>query len=146
MSFYLTAVLLGLGFSALAMGIFLSMRIFNIPDITTDGSFTLGGAVTATLMTLNYPIVIVLPIVFLAGALAGALTGIIHTKLKVHALLSGILVMTSLYSINLAIMGKSNIPLMGISTIFSGLNGLSELQAQVIVLILFTLLSKGKRR
>lgn len=140
MSFYLTAVLLGLGFSALAMGIFLSMRIFNIPDITTDGSFTLGGAVTATLMTLNYPIVIVLPIVFLAGALAGALTGIIHTKLKVHALLSGILVMTSLYSINLAIMGKSNIPLMGISTIFSGLNGLSELQAQVIVLILFTLL------
>lgn len=140
MSFYLTAVLLGLGFSALAMGIFLSMRVFNIPDITTDGSFTLGGAVTAVLMTEHYPALIVLPCVFLAGAIAGAFTGIIHTKLKVHALLSGILVMTALYSVNLAIMGRSNIPLTGVNTIFSFIIGLSELQAQGIVLLLFTLL------
>src|SRR5882672_4181584 len=98
MSFYLTAVLLGLGFASLALGIFISMRIFNIPDITTDGSFTLGGAVTAILLVHQLPVFTILPIVFLAGALAGSITGLIHTKLKVNPLLAGILVMTALYS------------------------------------------------
>src|SRR5689334_20846628 len=106
MSFYLTAVLLGLGFASLALGIFLTMRIFNIPDITTDGSFTLGGAVTAV-MTINHAVMpLTLLLAFICGAAAGSLTGIIHTKLKVNALLSGILVMTALYSINLSIMGR----------------------------------------
>src|SRR6187549_1477404 len=77
MNFYLTAVLLGLGYASLAMGIFISMRIFNIPDITTDGSFTFGGAVTAVLMTAVNPLP--LPVIFLiafaAGAVAGSLTG-----------------------------------------------------------------------
>lgn len=138
MNFYLTAILLGLGFSSLAMGIFISMRIFNIPDITTDGSFTLGGAVTGLMLSSNQPVLLVLICAFFAGAIAGAFTALIHTRLKVNALLSGILVMTALYSVNLAIMGRSNIPLIGTASIFFLLNGLSEIQSQLIILLIFS--------
>ena len=137
MNFYLTAILLGLGFSSLAMGIFISMRIFNIPDITTDGTFTLGGAVTAIMLSSGQPVIIALPFAFVAGAIAGSLTAIIHTKLKVNALLSGILVMTALYSVNLAIMGRSNIPLIETPTIFYPISGFSEIQSQLLVISIF---------
>src|SRR6185436_6143972 len=140
MSFYFTAILLGLGFSSLALGVYISMRIFNIPDITTDGSFTLGGAVTAVLVTQQLPFYLVLPLVFMGGALAGALTGIIHTKLKVNALLAGILVMTALYSINLKIMGRSNIPLVSVESIFDVLNFINDqVTKQFIILITFVI-------
>jgi len=119
MDFYLTALLQGLCFSALALGIYISMKIFNIPDITTDGSYTLGAVVTATMITHNQPSYLVLPAVVIAGGVAGALTGIIHTKLKINALLAGILVMTALYSVNLSIMGTSNIPLNGLQSVFT---------------------------
>jgi len=122
MDFYLTALLQGLCFSAIALGIYISMKIFNIPDITTDGSYTLGGVVTAILLTHHLPAFIILPVVIVAGGIAGALTGIIHTKLKINPLLAGILVMTALYSINLSLMGRSNIPLINISSIFSLIN------------------------
>ena len=122
MDFYLAALIQGLCFSSIALGIFISMKIFNIPDITTDGSYTLGGVVTAKLLMAHQPVFVVLPVVIVAGALAGAATGIIHTKLKINALLAGILVMTALYSINLSIMGRSNIPINSVSTIFSLIN------------------------
>jgi putative ABC transport system permease protein len=122
MDFYLTALLQGLCFSALALGIYISMKIFNIPDITTDGSYTLGGAVTAKLLVMHQPLFLILPAVVVAGALAGAMTGLIHTKLKVNALLSGILVMYALYSINLTVLGRSNIPLINTSSIFTLIN------------------------
>jgi len=122
MDFYLTALLQGLCFSAIALGIYISMKIFNIPDITTDGSYTLGGVVTAILLTHHLPAFIILPIVIVAGGIAGALTGIIHTKLKINPLLAGILVMTALYSVNLSLMGRSNIPLINVSAIFSLIN------------------------
>lgn len=112
MDFYLTAIVQGLCFAGLALGIYLSMKIFNIPDITTDGSFTLGGALTGTLLAQAVPPGLALPVVLLGGALSGALTGLIHTRLKVHPLLAGILVMSSLYSVSLVIMGRSNIPLL----------------------------------
>src|SRR4051812_15018181 len=120
MNFYLSAVLLGLGYSSLSMGIFISMRIFNIPDITTDGSFTLGGALTAVLMTSIHPLPlpVIFLVAFLAGTIAGSITGIIHTKLKVNALLSGIIVMTALFSVNISLMGRSNIPLLNVTTLF----------------------------
>src|SRR6516225_10194003 len=101
MDLYLTAFIQGLCFSGIALGIYISMKIFNIPDITTDGSYTLGGVVTAITLTHSLPFYLVLPLVIIAGAIAGALTGLIHTKLKVNALLAGILVMTALYSVNL---------------------------------------------
>ncbi len=119
MDFYLTALLQGLCFSALALGIFISMKIFNIPDITTDGSYTLGAVVTAVMLTHHQPTYIILPAVIIAGGLAGALTGIIHTKLKINALLAGILVMTALWSVNLTIMGTSNLPLNSLPTLFN---------------------------
>jgi putative ABC transport system permease protein len=142
MGFYLAAVLLGLGFASLALGIFLTMRIFNIPDITTDGSFTLGGAVTAVMMTSHSSMTLTFLTAFICGAIAGSLTGIIHTKLKVNALLSGILVMTALYSVNLSIMGRSNIPLMDVQTLFQSLPFIqSEQTQQLLVLAAFSLLS-----
>src|SRR5580692_3571088 len=122
MDFYLTALLQGLCFSAIALGIYISMKIFNIPDITTDGSYTLGGVVSAVLLTHHLPACFILPAVILAGAIAGALTGIIHTKLKINALLAGILVMTALYSVNLSLMGRSNLPLINVSTLFTLIN------------------------
>lgn len=122
MDFYLTALLQGLCFSGIALGIYISMKIFNIPDITTDGSYALGGIVTGVMLTHAYPLYISIVVVLLAGALAGAITGIIHTKLKINALLAGILVMTALYSVNLTIAGRSNLPLIGTASVFNLFN------------------------
>ena len=118
MNFYLSAIMLGLALSAMGLGIFISMRIFNIPDITTDGSYTLGAVVTGILLTKGIPVYAVCFFAFFAGVLAGTITGIIHAKLKINALLSGILVMTALYSINLTLLGRSNLPLLDISSVF----------------------------
>ncbi|HJP63865.1 MAG TPA: hypothetical protein VJ844_10500 [Mucilaginibacter sp.] len=136
MDFYLTALIQGLCLSAIALGIYISMKIFNIPDITTDGSYTLGGAVTAKLLILHQPVFVALPIVIAAGALAGALTGLIHTKLKINALLAGILVMTALYSVNLTLMGRSNIPLINTASIFSLINISADLNHNVFWILL----------
>jgi putative tryptophan/tyrosine transport system permease protein len=105
----------------MALGIFISMKIFRIPDITTDGSYTLGAVISAVLLTAHWNSIAIIPIVLLSGAVAGTMTGLIHAKLKIEALLSGILVMTGLYSINLTILGRSNVPLLNVRTIFSGL-------------------------
>jgi len=140
MNFYLSAILLGLGFASLALGIFISMRIFNIPDITTDGSFTFGGAVTAVLLSNQTPLPLILAGAFLAGAAAGAITGFIHTKLKVNALLSGILVMTALYSVNLSIMKRSTIPLINLPNIFNRISFFADSALQqLFVLAIFSL-------
>lgn len=139
MDFFTSALILSLGFSGMCLGIYITLKIFNIPDITTDGSYTLGGAVTAVLLTAQVHPVASLFIVLGCGALAGMLTGIIHTQLKVNALLSGILVMTALYSVNLIIMGRSNIPLLEVSTIFSVFDiGQNVFQNELIVMIIFS--------
>lgn len=122
MDFYLTTLIQGLCLSAIALGIYISMKIFNIPDITTDGSYTLGAVVTAVLLTHHQPVYIILPAVIAGGAIAGAITGFIHTRLKINALLAGILVMTALYSVNLGLMGRSNIPLINVSSLFTLIN------------------------
>ncbi|TAF64929.1 MAG: ABC transporter permease [Cytophagales bacterium] len=116
--FYLSTLTLGSIIAVLALGIFISMRIFDIPDITTDGSYTLGGAIAAVWLINQLPVGAVLIVAFAAGALAGAITGYLHSYLKVNALLAGILVMTALYSINLMLMGRSNLPLLQQTTLF----------------------------
>jgi len=136
MDFYLTALLQGLCFSAIALGIFISMKIFNIPDITTDGSYTLGGVVTAIFLSKEIPAAAILPLVMLAGATAGLFTGLIHTKLKINPLLSGILVMTALYSINLSLMGRSNIPLLNFSTIYNLISLSSDINQNTLLVLL----------
>jgi len=142
MEFYLSALLQGLCFSGLALGIFISMKIFNIPDITTDGSYTLGGVISAVLLSKGFSFISVLPLAMLAGALAGTITGIIHTKLKVNPLLAGILVMTALYSVNLSLMGRSNLPLINYTTVFTGIiiSADADLNSLLLLLIFVTLL------
>lgn len=119
MDFYTTAIAQGLGFVALAIGIFLSMRVLNLPDITTDGSYTLGAAVTSVMLIQQINPVLCIVVSMICGALAGTLTGLIHVRLKVNALLSGIIVMTGLYSVNLMIMGRPNLPLITTENLFS---------------------------
>jgi putative ABC transport system permease protein len=103
--------------SLLALGVFISFRIFAFPDITADGSITLGASVAATLLVRGVSPALASLAGFTAGMLAGACTGVLHTRFKINSLLSGILVMTALYSINLHIMGKSNVPLLSVITI-----------------------------
>ena len=117
-TFLISAVQLALCLVPMAMGIFITMKVFGIPDITTDGSYTLGATVTAVMMSNHMPIWMVMPMSMAAGAISGSITGFIHTKFNIDALLSGILVMTALYSVNLIIMGRSNIPLIDIETLF----------------------------
>jgi putative ABC transport system permease protein len=109
----------GLILSLLALGVFLSFRVFAFPDITADGSITLGASVAATLLVRGHSPILATTAAFCAGAAAGAVTGTLHTRFNINALLSGILVMTALYSVNLRVMGKSNVPLMNETTLFS---------------------------
>lgn len=117
MTLLLGASTVGLILALLALGVYLSFRIFNFPDITADGSITLGAAVTASLLILNWPPALATLAGFFAGVLAGTVTGLLNAKFRINGLLSGILVMTALYSINLHVMGKSNLPLLEETTL-----------------------------
>jgi putative tryptophan/tyrosine transport system permease protein len=117
MSLLLGALTLGFVFSFIALGVYVSFRIFDFPDITADGSSTLGAALAAMLLVHNVNPVLATAAGFVGGFLAGSATGILATKFKINALLAGILVMTGLYSVNLHIMGRSNISLLGASTL-----------------------------
>ena len=129
MNLLIGATTIGLILALLAFGVYLSFRIFSFPDITADGSITLGAAVTAALLVHHYAPWEATLAGFVAGMLAGSVTGILHTKFKINELLSGILVMTALYSVNLHVMGKSNVPLMNEATLTS--------QAESLFSILF---------
>jgi putative ABC transport system permease protein len=132
------ALNLGLIFSFLVVGICLTYRIYNFADITVEGSFTLGGAVSAVLMVNGMHPVLATVLGSLAGAAAGMLTGLIHTQLKVNGLLAGIIVMTGLYSINLHVMAKSNIPLMSLKTLVSVMNGMNPgMHSELWLFVLF---------
>jgi putative ABC transport system permease protein len=113
----LGALTIGLILSLLAFGVFISFRIFEFPDITTEGSLTLGGALAAVLIVAGVNPVLATLAAFAGGALAGTSTAVLHTRFKINPLLSGILVMTALYSVNLHVMGKSNIPLLSERTL-----------------------------
>jgi putative ABC transport system permease protein len=117
MTLLIGAATIGLILALLALGVYLSFRIFNFPDITADGSITLGAAVVSVLLVNHWSPVAATLAGFLAGVVAGTLTGVLHTKFKINGLLSGILVMTALYSVNLHVMGKSNIPLLNEPTL-----------------------------
>lgn len=111
---------LGMIYAVLALGVFLSFRTLNTPDLTVDGSIVTGAAASAMLCTLDVHPVIGLLAAFVGGACAGAVTALLNTKLKIQPLLAGILVMLGIYSINLRIMGnKANLPLTRSDTIYS---------------------------
>ena len=123
-SIIISAISQGLLWSILAIGIHITYRILNISDLTSEGSFTLGAAIFASLLMMDISPIIALIMALISGSLAGLVTGILTTKLHIPSLLSGILSMTGLYSINLRIMGKANIPLNQKTTLLTEIKNL----------------------
>ncbi len=129
----MSAVELGLLYTLLTLGLFISYRILDIPDLTVDGSFTLGAAVSVIITMKGSPELGILAAAA-AGTLAGMVTAILQTKLKIQPILAGILTMTGLYSINIMIMGKPNLSLLGEETIFTKLNtALGGENAEIVI-------------
>ena len=118
MDFIVTILEQGLIYAILALGVYITYKILAFPDLTVDGSFPLGAAVTAALITRGMNPYLTLPVSFLAGVLAGVCTGLIHVKCKVRDLLSGIIMMTALWTVNLYIAGTANVPLFSRDSIF----------------------------
>jgi putative ABC transport system permease protein len=108
----------GLALALVALGVFVSYRLFSFPDVTTDGSFTLGAVVSAGLLVAGHDPAVATLAGMAAGATAGMVTGFVHAFLGVEPLLAGILVSTSLASVNLVVLGRSNVPLAGTATLF----------------------------
>lgn len=138
----------GMIYAIMALGVYITYKILDFPDLTVDGSFPMGAAITALMISKDINPLLTLPVSFLAGALVGVLTGLIHVKLKVRDLLSGIIMMTALYTVNLRIAGRANLPIYNKSTIFDNSfvnaifpESLSGYKAIIIILII-TLISK----
>ena len=117
MTLLIGALTIGLILSLLALGVFISFRVFDFPDITADGSTTLGASIAAVLLVKGVDPLVATLAGAGGGVLAGATTGVLHTKFKINGLLAGILVMTALYSVNLHVMGRSNVPLLAVSSL-----------------------------
>ncbi len=143
MTLYIGSLQLGLLYGILALGIYITFRILNLPDLTVDGSFTLGMAVTAILTLQGFVYLSIIIAVF-AGAMSGLITGLLQTKLKIHPILAGILVMTGLYSVNIFIMdGKSNVAFVGKPTIFTKIQQLfhsSTENSKILTAFLFCMI------
>lgn len=127
----------GFAYGLVALGIVISFRILAFPDLTVDGSFALGGAVVARLITLGVPPVYGIILAVICGFGAGCCTGLLNTRLKINSLLAGILMMTILYSVNLRIMGRSNIQLLTVNTILTPLENLEVSRFVPIILFFF---------
>ena len=132
----------GLLWSLLALGVYITFRVLDIADLSVEGTFPLGAAVAATCITSGHSLVTAFVLAVLAGCVAGAVTGLLTTKLKIPALLSGILTMIGLYSINLRVMGRANLSLLGQTTIYSwgASAGLTEAQTTLAVGLIAALL------
>lgn len=116
--FLITSIEQGLIYGIMAIGVYITFRILDFADLTVDGSLTLGAAVSSRLIILGYNPFLTIILATMGGGMAGSITGFLNTRLKIAPLLSGILTMTCLWSINLRIMGRPNIPLLSDKTIF----------------------------
>ncbi len=132
---FLNAVSQGLLWSILAMGVYITYRILDFADLTTEGSFPLGAAVAAMLIIKGTNPFVATFASFIIGLVAGLVTGLLNTKLKIPGLLSGILVMTGLYSVNLRIMGKANLPLLKQPTIITTVTDMGISNSNAIMLV-----------
>ena len=130
----------GLLWALLALGVFITFRILDVADLTVEGSFPMGAAISAVLITMGVNPWITVLVAGVGGMIAGAVTGWIHTKLKIPALLAGILTMIALYSVNLHIMGKANISLLRMDTVYSAIHsmGISNAVALTIIGVVVT--------
>lgn len=131
------AVELGLLYALMALGVYITFRILDFPDLTVDGSFTTGGAIVAIMISNGYSPWLSTLAAFLGGLVAGSITGLLHTKGKINGLLSGILMMIALYSINMRIMDRPNISLLGADTIF---NSIGAIPLMLIIVVFAKLL------
>ncbi|GAE04941.1 ABC transporter permease protein [Paenibacillus sp. JCM 10914] len=113
---------LGLLYALMALGVYITFRILDFPDLTVDGSFTTGGAIAAVLITNDVNPWLATILAFAGGMLAGTCTGLLHTKGKINGLLSGIIMMIALYSINMRILGKPNISLSRLDNVFGSID------------------------
>ena len=125
----------GLLWALLALGVFITFRILDVADLTVEGSFPMGAAISAVLITMGVNPWITVAIAGIGGMIAGAVTGWIHTKLKIPALLAGILTMIALYSVNLHIMGKANISLLRMDTVYSAIHSMGISNAIALTII-----------
>ena len=132
----LGAVSLGLLWSIMTLGVYISYRVLDVADLTVEGSITLGAAVTARLIVTGGDPYVALVFSFLAGLGAGLVTGLLHTKLRIPALLSGILTMIALYSVNLRVMGMANISMLRMTTAYSIIGSLLGVNKTLSVIIL----------
>lgn len=123
----------GLLYALMALGVYITFRILDFPDLTVDGSFTTGGAIAAIMISGGSSPWIATLAAVAGGLVAGAVTGLLHTKGKINGLLSGILMMIALYSINMRIMGKPNVGLLGETTVFSSISPLLMMPFIVII-------------
>ena len=147
MNLLLSVLEQGLIYAILALGVYITFKILDFPDMSVDSSFPLGAAVTALMISNGVHPLLTLPAALAAGAVAGAVTGVIHVRFKVRDLLSGIIVMTGLYSVNLHIAGRANVQLFSFSTIFKNPHVASlpagvQPYVPVLLLLLLTLLVK----
>lgn len=138
------ALEIGLIFGLVALGVFISFRVLRFPDLTVDGSFPLGGAVAATLISMGMDPFTSTLIAAFAGAIAGMITGWLNVKLKIMDLLASILMMIALYSINLRIMGRPNVPLISEPTVFTILQpeGISDYIVRPLILLVLVIAIK----
>ena len=137
----LSTVSQGLLWAIMALGVFLTFRVLDIADLSVEGTFPLGAAVAATLIDAGHSVWFAMLIALIAGCIGGTVTALLTTKLKIPALLSGILTMIGLYSVNLMIMGKANVPLLRAETVFTlteDLFGVSSVVASLIVGLIAT--------
>lgn len=130
----ITSIGQGLLWTPLVIGVFITFRILDIPDLTTEGSFPLGAAVTVSAILSGQSAIVASLLGFLAGCIAGWVTGVLDTKLHMPSLLAGILTMTGLYSVNMHIMGKSNVPLLNQKVLMNVLPASWSLDLQTIVI------------
>ena len=140
MTVILSALELGFIYALVALALYLSFRVLNIADMTTDGAFTLGCAVSATVALAGHPF-LALPVAMVAGACAGVITALLQTKWGVPSILAGIITNTGLYTVNLAVMGfSSNVNMLKATTIFSGFPGMKLIPAVIVTLTVAVLL------
>ena len=148
MDFLISVLEQGLIYGIMALGVYITYKILDFPDLSVDGTFPLGAAVTATLIKSGVNPYLTLPIAFAAGLAAGICTGLIHVKFKVRDLLSGIIVMTGLYTVNLFIAGTNNVPLFSTDTIFrndllSGIFGdITPQWLDIVIILVIVLICK----
>ena len=149
MALFLSVLEQGMIYAIMGLGVYITYKILDFPDLTVDGSFPLGASIGAAMIARDMNPLLAVLVAFLAGAAAGICTGVIHVKCRVRDLLAGIIMMTALYTIHIRVAGRANLPIYGKSTIFDNaivnsiFSGSLKTYSTVIIIFLFTMKTKS---